>query len=238
LEKKVLTQADKVIVVGAEMKKEFLAIQDDCNIDIITNGYDSEIAKDKHLDEKFSILHVGSINADRSHESFYKVLAELIEGNDDFEKHLQLKLIGKVDIKTRDFIAKYNLNKFTNFIAYLPYREISEIQAKAHLLYLPINNSPNAKGILTGKFFEYLAAKRPIIAQGPSDGDIAKILEETQAGEIFDFDDSKVIKDYIRQEFDHYQNKRNTFASLGIEKYSRQNLSKKLDQILGDLLNQ
>ena len=54
----------------------------------------------------------------------------------------------------------------------------------ASILYLPINNTPNAKSIQTGKLFEYLAAGRPILGTGPADGDAAQILKECQAGEM------------------------------------------------------
>ena len=232
LERSVLQEADQVVVVGEEMKKEFLAIHPDSHIEVITNGYDSEIIQQNYLDQNFSISHIGSINADRSHESFYQALYELLQEENDLGKYLKLEFIGKVDVKAREFITKYQLEEHMIFTPYLPYNEISHLQAKAYLLYLPINNSPNAKGILTGKFFEYLAAKRPIIAQGPINGDVSKILGETNAGSIFDFEDKEGIKNEILKHYRHFQTKDLSFESKGIEKYSRKNLSDKLDQLI------
>jgi len=232
LEKKVLQKANKIIVVGTQMKKEFQETAALANIEVITNGFDSGISQDAVLDKKFSILHVGSINADRSHESFYKALHELLLETKNLKDFLRLKLVGKVDFTAREYISKYQLGDFTEFINYIPYTEISRIQERAHILYLPTNNTPNARGILTGKLFEYLAAKRPILAQGSEDGDLAQILKETNAGFIFNFNDKTLIKEEIKRQFLLFLNKENNVASQGIEKYSRENLTKELVKIL------
>lgn len=235
LEKSVLNEADQIVVVGEQMKKEFLKLNRESNIEVITNGYDSEMALHTSLDKEFSILHVGSINSDRSHESFYQALSELVQENLALKETLRLKFIGKVDFLARGYISKYELEPLTIFTTYLPYSEISDIQCKAHLLYLPINNSPNAKGILTGKFFEYLAARRPILCQGPVDGDVSSILKETKAGQIFDFKDKDGIKKEILKQFAHYQKGNDDFESKGIENYSRKNLTKQLDRLISKL---
>ena len=236
LEKKVLQRADQVVVVGNEMKKEFQEIAPKCPIEVITNGYDSTISGNKNLDKEFSILHIGSINAHRSHESFYKALSELCNDNEEFKQKFKLRLIGKVDFKARNFIKEYHLEEYTDITPYLPYSKLGELQNSAHLLYLPINNSKNAKGILTGKFFEYLAAKRPIIAQGPISGDIAEILMETKAGQIFTFDNIKDLKYAIMDEFKNFQTVKNPFQSQQIEKYSREYLTHKLNQLIQNLM--
>ena len=232
LEKKVLQKADRVIVVGSQMKKEFNTIAPQSHIEIITNGFDSDIAQNAVLDTKFSIVHIGSINADRNHESFYKAIHHLVEENKSFKNSLQIKFIGKVDFEVKETVSKYQLETYVKFIRYIPYDQISAIQQSARLLYLPLNNTPNAKGILTGKFFEYLSAKRPIIAQGPKDGDVANILNDTQAGFIFDFDDENTLKEEIKNQFQQFLDGKTYFESQCIDQYSRENLTKKLVEIL------
>lgn len=232
LEKTVLQKADCVIVVGPQMKAEFKAIAPQADIEVITNGFDSGIAQNAILDKKFSILHVGSINTDRNHESFYKAIHSLLQEVETLKNHLEIRFIGKVDFVARESISKFKLDSFVEFISYIPYSQVSAIQQSARILYLPLNNTPNAKGILTGKFFEYLAAQRPIIAQGPKDGDVAQILLETKAGFIFDFDDEKALKEELRNQFQLFLCGNTNFISQNIDQYSRENLTKKLVKIL------
>jgi len=129
-------------------------------------------------------------------------------------------------------IAHYGLDRFVNKIAYLPHSEVINEQISSALLLLCLNNTPNAKGILTGKFFEYMAAKRPILAIGPEDGDTAHILSETQSGKIFDFDKEEGIQSYLSEAFQLFQNHQLHISSTAINNYSRKELTKKLAQLL------
>lgn len=238
LEKKVIRQADKVIVVGNQMKNEFLEESPRANISVITNGFDSEINTANDFFKKFTILHIGSINADRSHESFYKAISLLLAENPDFKRKFQIIFIGKTDQKARNLIRDNCLEEFCEFFPYKPYKELSSFQNKAHILYLPINNSPNAKGILTGKFFEYLSANRYILAQGPNDGDLANILKETNAGFIFNFKDVNNLKDKLEELFTDYLSGNYHFKSINIDSYSRKKITNKLELIFNETINQ
>jgi hypothetical protein len=103
------------------------------------------------------------------------------------------------------------------------------------VLLLIINNTPNAKMILTGKFFEYLAAKRPVLCLGPEDGDAARILNETKAGLLAGFGDVEKMKQHILQLYEGYKNGTLTIQSQEIEKFSRRELTRQLSKTLDDI---
>ena len=235
LEQKVLNQADKIMVVGEEMKREFSELCSKEKIHVITNGYDMNLRTNEDLEHKFTIVHIGSINADRSHESFFQAVSLLINRNEKVEKYFVLKLVGKVDHRARQYIKKYKLEQYVEFTSYLPYDQISGIQEQAHILYLPLNNTQNAKGILTGKFFEYLAARRYILAQGPVDGDVSMILQETQSGEIVSFIDTEGLLKILEKRFNYYINNQYPFNSYGIDRYDRKNLTNDLIKLLNSI---
>lgn len=235
LEKKVLQQADCVLTIGNTMRDEMRALGANKTA-VITNGYDaSDIQEQVSLDKKFSILHAGSLNKDRNHPVLWKVLKELMDENKAFKENLEIKFIGKVDLEALSMIKALGLEQNLNKTDYLPHNEIARHLLAARLLYLPINNTPNAKGILTGKFFEYLASKRPILTIGLEKSDIATILSETGAGQVFDFADHSGIKRFIENQFMVYQQKDPGSLNTQVEVYSRKQLTKKLSELLNEI---
>lgn len=232
LEKLVLNTADAVVTVGPTMTAEFR--EAGCkDVYTITNGFD-------YLPEKksagkptsFSILHVGSLPSSRNPENLWPVLKELLKDIEGLKNDLIINCIGKVDYTILQQIESNQLSGFLKQSEHLPNEEaIGEMQ-KAAVLLLVINNSQNAKGILTNKFFEYLSVSRPVLAIGPTDGDVAKILKDSNAGNIVDYSDfaglKKIVKDYYLA---YSENKLNVNVTE-IEKFSRRNLTQSLVEIL------
>ena len=95
-----------------------------------------------------------------------------------------------------------------------------------------MNKVPSAKGIITGKIFEYMQAKRPILAIGPTDGDLAEIIEHTKTGKVVDFDDKESLKKTILEMYTAFKNKTLQVDSKNIEQFHRKNLTHQLVQII------
>ena len=73
------------------------------------------------------------------------------------------------------------------------------------MLLLIVNNQGNVGGTLTGKFFEYLNSKRPILAIGPEDGDLNQAIISTESGRLFNYTDSLELKKYLLASFEQYK---------------------------------
>lgn len=236
LEKRVLENADYVVAVSKTMASEFEELGA-AEVDVITNGYDTEDVPESRpkLDDHFSLVHIGSINKDRNHPVFIKVLDTIVNKDSEFKEDLRIKLIGKVDLSLIEAINESSLKGNLIFEKYISHDKVIIELMKARLLYLPINNSPNAAGIVTGKIFEYLAAQRPILAIGPPDGDIADMLNETGTGEIFNFNDFDNTYNYIVELYSKFKEGRDKIADFKAEKYSRERLTKRLSILLNRL---
>ena len=236
LEKEVLKKADASLVVGKKMKANYEVFSD--KIHVVTNGYDSEEKTNNQsvLDSKFSITHIGLMNADRNPKMLWTALAELSEENTDFKNDLEIKLIGKLSDDVVTDLKKYDFKNVTR-INYVPHKEVQQYQRASQVLLLAVNNVPSAKGIITGKIFEYLQAKRPILAIGPEDGDLGEILAKTNAGTIVDFDKKEKLKKVVSDLYKKYQQNSLTVSSVNIEQYHRKELTKQLSIILKQVVN-
>ena len=240
LEKKVLDHASKIIVIGEGMKAEFQTITD-TPVFVIPNGYDPEDfqTNDANLksDHFFSITHVGMINKDRNHLIFYKALSELKQENNTFKDLLKIRFAGKLDKAVYQLLDQYDLSENLEYTPYLNHADVFAFEQQASLLYLPINNTPNAKAILTGKIFEYLAAERPILCIGPPDGDAAKIILECEAGSIADFKDLSMLKETITAFFKKHLEGTLQLHKKIYEKYSREKQTAVLERFINNSLN-
>jgi hypothetical protein len=178
---------------------------------------------------------VGSLNKDRNHPVLWDVLGKLAAKDILFKEKLEIKLVGKVDVEVIKMIQNHGLTPNLNKIEYVPHNEIARHLLSARVLYLPINNTPNAKGILTGKFFEYLAAQRPILTIGLEKSDVADILNETKMGKVIDFKDQTGVQAFILEAFKMYRQAKEAPIKSNVEQYSRRELTRTLSELLNQL---
>ncbi len=231
LEQEVLLNADKVLVVGSTMNKNYAKFNN--NVVTITNGFDGEIiTSETKLDSKFTITHIGLMNSDRNPKMLWEVLTEIILENKDFSEDFKLKLIGKVDSTVIEEITTNYLKKNVELIDYVSHNEAIEFQKKSQVLLLLLNNVPSAKGIITGKIFEYLMVNRPILAIAPLDGDLAEILNKTNAGKVVDFEDNETLKSTILDLYSKYKKGNLRVDSNNVEQFHRKELTNKLAEVI------
>jgi len=236
LEKQVLEKANRVVVISKTMADDFKKIHDR-KYDVITNGFDEEdlVEQSPVRDEKFSIAHIGTLVSTRNPVPLWEALKELISEREDFAKDLEIKLVGKIDFSVSSAIKSYGLTKYLKKIDYLPHDDVVKCQRQSQVLLLIINNTPNSKMILTGKFFEYLAAKRPILCLGPEDGDAAEILHETRSGLLSGFGDISGMKNNILHYYAKFKEGELNPESVYIDRFSRKELTRQIANILNTI---
>jgi len=242
LELEVLKNAGLVLSIGKSMNDELIGIYKNAggnNIEkfkVITNGFDTDDLNTgtSEKDTEFSIAHIGTLVKDRNPEVLWRVLSKLVKNNPEFRDKLQIKLVGKIDIHVKERIEAFGLSSFVHKIEYLPHAEVIKEQMKSAVLLLLVNNTKNARGILTGKVFEYMASRVPILAVGPSDGDLAEVLRQTGTGLISDFTDEVSLEKNI---LDYFHGTVSQPNNVEVEKYSRKGLTKTLCELLDDMRN-
>lgn len=229
LEKEVLKSADKVITVSPDCARG-LKLKYNREIDIIYNGYDPEDFdfNAPQLDRLFTISHYGSLNRDRNPISLWKALNYLANSNESLKNDLRIQLIGQVDDSVIKSIKANGLYDNLSGMEQLPHKEGLKLLSTSQILLLPLNDSPNVKGILPGKMYEYFSLKRPILVIGPEDTDCALIIKETQSGICHTFNDVDGLIKSISEYYLKFQMKKLTVNTSKIEKYSRRHLAKEL----------
>ncbi len=176
------------------------------------------------------------MNADRNPISLWKAISDICNENADFAADYEIQFVGKIASEVRDSLDEYQIKNVLD-VGYVSHQEVTKYQQKSQVLLLSVNNVKSAKGVITGKIFEYLQAKRPILAIGPTNGDLAEILKETNAGIIINFGDVENLKKEILQLYTSFKNESLESNSSNIEHYHRRNLTEKLANIIKETVS-
>lgn len=228
LESEVLNKADDLIVTSFTTQQEFQS-KSSTPVHVITNGFDIDLNEEENSNGKFELAHVGSLLSGRNPENLWKAVSELLQENASFRDRFQLTLAGRISESVVKSIKEHGLNPYLKNLGYVSHEKAVEIQRNSSVLLLLEIDSEETKGIIPGKLFEYLAAKRPILAVGPMRWDVSRIVEETSSGKVFNYSEKEIIKNYI---LDCFEGKRNAFDLSAIAKYHRSKLTEKLTQLI------
>jgi glycosyltransferase involved in cell wall biosynthesis len=231
LEQEVLRNANHILVTSPTTKKDFEKITNQ-PITVITNGYDTVLMPKVPMDEKFTLSHIGSLLSGRNPINLWEVLNELCNEIDGFKTDFQLNLIGKVSETILDTLIKYSLNENTNVIGYVSHQEAINYQKKSQILLLIEIDSKDTECIIPGKLFEYMVSNRPIIAIGPEKSDIQEIILKTNTGVYFNYQENERLKNQILEYYIDYKNGKLKAHGIGLQYYSRENLTKQLVDVL------
>jgi hypothetical protein len=231
LESEVLTNADLVVVTSDNTKKEFQKITHS-PIEVITNGYDVKKKIIPNLDSQFTLVHIGSLLSNRNPEILWSVLSEIKNENEEFSKDLSIKLMGAVSEDVLKSIEDFGLATNCKTFGYISHQEAIQQQHNSQVLLLVEMDTLETKSIIPGKLFEYIAAKRPILALGPEGSDVKDILKETNSGTYFNYIDIESLKLQIQEYYQDYSKNQLNVSSKKIEQFSRRELTKKMSHLI------
>lgn len=134
----------------------------------------------------------------RSHMYLLEAIESLLAGEPALEQRLEVHLAGVLSNVDREIAER---SAVTRLHGYLSHPETLELIRTANLLFLPMQNLPAGEraGIVPGKTYEYLAARRPILGAVP-DGDARDLLTEAGGARLCRPDDSVGIASALEAE--------------------------------------
>jgi glycosyltransferase involved in cell wall biosynthesis len=172
------------------------------NISLIYNGFDSEIFYP--IDSKediFYITYTGRLisaemrNPDLLFQAMERIVAEGIITSKQFQVRWFTDEKSKVIIQNK--ICKYpEIQEFMCYHDYVSATEIPKILNESAILLILTNKADEKgpQGVMTTKFFEYLAVGKPILCVRGDEGCLEEVINKTKSGlsahnvdEVYDF---------------------------------------------------
>jgi glycosyltransferase involved in cell wall biosynthesis len=160
---------------------------------VIGHGVDlSDFAGLDHAPpDRFTIVHTGAFFGQRTPRPFLTAVRDLLERRPDLRDQVLVRFIGDMRESDRAWARELGIDGAWEETGFLPYRDAIAAQRAADALLLLI---PHAGGrgdtVISGKIYEYLAARRPILAAVPPNGVAAALVASAGAGEVADPDDA------------------------------------------------
>lgn len=236
LEDTVIKSADRVVVISPGLKDEFS--DRNKNIKVIYNGFDSEdmFHKLPEQSEKFTLSYVGNYKPNQNCEALWKVLSEFAK-EEDFRKRFRICFTGIVDPTVMESIIEYNIESLVEVEGFVPHHEATQRMQAANMLLFIVPNTSGNKLILTGKIFEYLATRRPILSIGPKSGNASDVISEAGRDPMVDYLSREDIK---KQILHYYIDWKKNNGRMQVHKgdahlrYSRKSLTSELATLLNE----
>ena len=206
----------------------------------LPNGFDPEDYP-QHQSSRGSrctITYTGSMYGKRNPKTFLQAVGELIaEGKVD-PTRLVLKFIGRFGADVRQIFDSFPYQNTIEVQPYIPHSESIRALLDSDALLLIVDEAKESSEIVPGKVFEYIGARRPILALAP-EGAIAEILRETNAGVAIDNNDTPSIKSAVLECYDNFIYHKSAVApnEAAMETYNRREVTRRLAELL-DYLHQ
>ncbi len=241
LEKRVLSKADAIITVSKPLASRLISGIGLSNSKIysITNGYDPDdfIGIENTPSEKFTLTYTGRLyRFKRNPELLFKAVSNLVRKRLIDENKIALNFYVGDLAGFSYFMEKYSLQKVLNVFDFIPYQDSLKQQKNATALLLFQSDDKSDLGVYTGKLFEYLGARRPILSMPSSSKVIEELLKRTNAGLVVS--NEIELENILIQWYQEYI-ATGTVSYKGMEseinKYTREEGTNKLASILDNV---
>ncbi len=210
-------------------------------VTVITNGFDPDKLNDPPapLTEKMTITYTGPIYTGKHRpEILLEALSNLIKRGQIDPKIVEVRFYGPKRTWLDSKIDEYSLSHVVNQCGAVPRDESIRKQRESQILLLLNWEDTKGKGWYPLKLFEYMAARRPVLAIGGVPGaDVQRLIDGTKVGIC-----ALMVKDVelaLLYYYDEYKTKGN-IAYVGneeqIHKYSYREMAFKFANTLNEII--
>ena len=188
LERGVYRDADRLVVAWPGIARDFAekyGPDDRDRVRLVENGYDPEDLEGiaPRVNDRFTLVYTGSMYGVRNPDTLLRAAARLAEEGRIDPSRVRLRFVGRFGAEVRDMFARPGVAAMVETRPYVPHAEsVAEILG-AHALLLVVDDYPGSEEIVPGKVFEYIGAKRPLLALAP-EGRVAELVRSTGAGTV------------------------------------------------------
>lgn len=179
-----LRQARRVCVINAPIQAQMARRHPDLPPpEVLPQGFDPadfEGVEAAPSAGRFRLTYTGMFYDAQTPDVLLEAVHRLMRRRADVAETIELVFAGLLPEASRRRAEALGLGSRLRYLGYLPHGEIPALQRGSTALWLTVGERAGAEGISTGKLFEYLGARRPILALVP-EGDVRAVLADHPA---------------------------------------------------------
>ena len=241
MEKGILGEADRVLRITDAVREYFISDYGIKSEKLVTiyNGFDMDDFGDnskgeKRTDDKIIITHSGSFYGEYFPETFFSALSLTLKKHPNLKERIEVRFVGVMDPKIKEAIGRY-LGVKAVFWGYLSHKDAIKVVQRSDMNLISLPMIDEVYNIVTGKIFEYLAAKRPILAVVP-DGEVSNLIRSARAGVVISDDDPKKLSDKLYRAIIELKDKKDFSPDMEvINRFKRESLTEKLATVFDEV---
>ncbi len=239
LERMVIRRADMVVANTEAVRQEWMQrypfLKPDKAI-TITNGFDPDEQPFHALVQTpplrpapvLTLTHAGALYAQRYPHAFFVALDRVLASGVVPQDRLQVNLVGSWDTQTSNFLAQHpDVAKVVRLVPQVPHREyLTYLQQSDVLLLL----QPQTTSQIPAKVFEYMQARKTILALTPPHGATGDLVQSEGLGRVCDATDTEAIQQTLEALYRDFASGtlKPAVSAEGYRKYDMRHLTHRL----------
>lgn len=246
IERRLLSRASVVVTVS-EQKTNYMRRMHPkvrARWETLTNGYDNAVyatrTRSRSFDEtSIEFVYTGRLFKNRRGYAFAEAMGRIKRTNPELVTPVRVRILGGVDpeIARRyaEIIRQYDLHENFSFPGDMGYADAMDAQVNCDYLLLIVDTGETSDGVIPGKLFEYVAARRPIFALSDP-GATQQIIERANLGTVVAAEDVEACEHRLRDLLARQVPRRLEFDEAYLAQFDRRQIAARLAQLFDETI--
>ncbi|MFZ4535395.1 glycosyltransferase [Propionivibrio sp.] len=246
IEKRLLREADVIVTVSEPKTAYMQRLHPNLKArwETLTNGYDDDIYGGRQRTRPvgrgpIEFVYTGRLFKNRRGYAFAEALGRLHQTDPEKAENVRVRILGGVEPGIRaiydEILARYTIAHLYDFAGDVSYHAAMDAQINCDYLLLIVDTGETSDGVIPGKLFEYVAARRPIFALCDP-GATQQIIERAGLGKAVPAESVQACEAMLREWLSSPVPEEVKADTDFLARFDRREITRRLAMLLNDVV--
>lgn len=243
LESRAVRSADRVVTINRHIESRLQDRHPELArrraTAVISQGFDPDDFSghpDEPREKRFRLLYAGVFYDAQRPDTMLHAVARFLAAEPAARSALELSFVGMLPRDATRLVQDLAIADVVRDEGYLPHDRVVRRMSQSSVLWMTIGRRPGSEGISTGKLFEYIGARKPILALVP-EGEARTTLASHGASFVAEPDDVEGVAGHLSVLYGLWRQDRLPTPDPGfVARYDRRRLTGELVHLCNSLV--